>query len=367
MNFQTHFKEGQAGRNVGLSTGIPALTKAIGGIQKKRIYGIAASPKVGKSTLCDFCFVISPYEEALAKGTLDNIDWIYWSLETDRVDKEFKFAAHYFAKDYNIYNFKHKNQLVQISSEYLMGKKIDNDNEYIKVSEEHFEFIKIIYQNRIIPLFGEYDQYGRRLSKGKIELITERDNPTGLRNYLIAYAKKNGQFVYEPYYTHDDKGNKILKQRIAGYNPTNPEKKIIVITDTLRKLKLERGFQMKQNVDKYLEYQVELRDWCGFTFVDIIHLNRGIAAVERLKYAGEWIYPTGDDLKDTGNLSEDCNVLMTMFNPNDEKYGLDKHMGYELSSYPNYRSIHIVESRDTECPLHIQTNMFGAVNMFVGI
>lgn len=364
MNFQTHFKEGREGRNVGLSTGILPLTKAIGGIQKKRIYGIAAAPKCGKSTLCDFAFLLSPYEEALTKGTLDNIDWIYWSFETSRIDKEFKFAAHYFAKDYQTYNFKHGGKLIAISSEYLAGRKIDDNGDFIKVSDEHFEIIKDIYSRRIIPIFGEYDETGRKISQGKVNLITERENPTGLRNYLLAYAERNGKFIYEPYYTIDDNGKKVLKQRIIGYTPNNPNKTIIVITDTLRKLKLERNYLMKQNVDKYLEYQVELRDWCGFTFVDIIHLNRGVSAVERLKYAGEFIYPTGDDLKDTGNLSEDANVLMTMFNPNDEKYGLEKHFGYDLSAYPNYRSIHIVESRDTECPLHIQTNMYGAINMF---
>lgn len=56
-----------------------------------------------------------------------------------------------------------------------------------------------------------------------------------------------------------------------------------------------------------------------------------------------------------------------MFNPNDEKYNLTKHFGIELANYLNYRSIHIVESRDSESPLCIQTNMFGGVNMFQGI
>lgn len=366
MNFQTHFLEGQAGRNVGLDTGIPALTKAIGGIQKKRIYGIAAAPKCGKSTMCDFCFILSPYEQAVANNTLDKIDWIYFCFETDRIDKEFKFAAHYMAKDHGIFNFKIEGKLIQMSSEYLAGKKIDDNGNFIKVTNEHFELLKIVYKRRIIPLFGEYDTLGRLITPGKIRIITKRENPTGLRNFLITYAEKHGSFIYE-HYNVNDKGRVIVQKRAIGYTPNNIEKTTIIITDTIRKLPPERDFGMKQTVDKYLEYQVELRDMCGFTFVDIVHTNRNITAVERMKYAGEYLYPTGDDLKDTGNLSEDCNVLITMFNPNDEKYNLTKHFGIELGSYPNYRSIHIVESRDTECPMHIQTNMFGSVNMFVGI
>lgn len=72
------------------------------------------------------------------------------------------------------------------------------------------------------------------------------------------------------------------------------------------------------------------------------------------------------------NLSEEADFLITLFNANDEKYKLDKHFGLKLRDnsmqlYPNYRSIHLVESRDTECPIHLRTNMFGAINYFESI
>lgn len=66
----------------------------------------------------------------------------------------------------------------------------------------------------------------------------------------------------------------------------------------------------------------------------------------------------------SGNLSEDSNVVITLFNPRDEKYNLTKHFGTELEEYPNYRSIHIVESRDSVCPSHFKANMYGNINMF---
>ena len=61
MNFKEKFKNGIAGLNSGLPTGLTAIDIAIGGIQKKAIYGVAAGPKVGKTTFSDFSFVISPY------------------------------------------------------------------------------------------------------------------------------------------------------------------------------------------------------------------------------------------------------------------------------------------------------------------
>ena len=66
----------------------------------------------------------------------------------------------------------------------------------------------------------------------------------------------------------------------------------------------------------------------------------------------------------TGNLAEESTILMTMFNPNDEKYNLEKHFEHELKDYPNYRSIHITESRNTPSPMHVFTNMYGGVNYF---
>lgn len=369
MNFKRRYELGQLGKNIGLSMGIPKLTSSTRGIQKKMIYAVGAAPKVGKSKFVNFAFILSPYKEALKKGpeALANLHWIFYSFEMDRSSTEFHFAAHYFAEDYDIHNFMHKGEIIMMSADYLLGKLIDKEGEMIPLHPEHQPILIEIYKNRIKPLFGTYDEEGKQLSKGKIDFIEERDNPTGLRNYIMRYAKENGEFQFESYYTVDEKGKRVRKERIVGYKEKNPDLVTIIITDHMRKLKFERGFSMKQNVDKWVEYQVEFRNWCLFTFVDIIHTNRSVSAVERMKFAGEFIYPTGDDLKDTGNLSEDANMVITLFNANDEKYGLEKHFGYDLASYPYYRSIHIVESRDTECPLHIMANLYGGTNIYAQI
>ena len=45
MNFIEAFKKGKEGKNRGLPTGLDSLDKAIGGVQRKKIYVIAAGPK----------------------------------------------------------------------------------------------------------------------------------------------------------------------------------------------------------------------------------------------------------------------------------------------------------------------------------
>jgi hypothetical protein len=55
-----------------------------------------------------------------------------------------------------------------------------------------------------------------------------------------------------------------------------------------------------------------------------------------------------------------------MFNPNDEKYNLDRHFGIDLSQnkHPNYRSLHVADARWVESPIHMKLNMYGQINLF---
>lgn len=380
MNFKEKFRKGLEGRNIGLPTGIETIDKAMGGIQKAAIYGIAAGPKVGKTTFTDFSFVLQPYLYYLEQLKLGNpkeieVEWIYFSFEIDRVKKEFKYVTYFMYKDYGIETFRWKDEVYELSPNYLEGKMRDNDGETIIPSAEHQEIVMKIYQDRIIPLFGEYDEKGKVIKKGLIIFVEHKENPTGLRNFIGNYSSENGEWQKSKYKVmtgEDSAGNPVYatKERRDSWIPNNPNKFTIIITDHLRKIPPERGFNAKQTVDKFIEYQVEFRNWCGFTFVDIIHLNRNMGDVNRLKYNNEYIYPTGDDIKETGNLSEEADYIFTLMSPNDEKYGINKHFGLEIKNtsndelYPNYRSIHLVESRDTECPTHFRSIMKGNVNAF---
>lgn len=370
MNFVKRFQEGKAGHNFGLPTGIKALDKAINGIQKKTSIGLAAAPKVGKTTLCDYSFLIKPYLFMLEQGRLNEVNWIYFSFEIDRISKEFKVAAFFMAHDFGIYSFVYKGTTYKMSQDYLEGvlvhDKGDGTTELVQITEEHEEMLKTVYVTRIVPIFGEYDiETGKKIKNGVVDFIEQKDNPTGMYKYLLKYAKANGEFIEESYTTLDDNNNQVTRKRIVGYKEKNPKLFTIIITDHIRKLRKERGFLMKENIDKWLEYTTELRNLCLFTFINICHSNRGIANVDRLKYAGEYVYPTADDIKDTGNLAEESTILITMFNPNDEKYNLTKHFGVNNREYPDYVSIHIAESRKTESPQHIQNRMIGGVNTFL--
>jgi len=369
MNFRKEFKKGQSGGNKGIpmGDGVDHISSTINGLQRARIYGVAAAPKAGKSTFVDYAFVLEPILYAIAHNI--RAEWIYLSFELDRVSKEFDFAAYFLHKIYGIENIAlepgiTKDGLAEIplTSDYLRGRVQDDNGETIKVKSKIEDVLfNEIYPNHIIPIMGEYDDFGKKIKSGYINFIEQKDNPTGIYKNLIAKAAKEGTWIEE---------QAGQSKRRIGYTPNDPDKFVVIITDHLRKLIPERGFTLKQTVDKYLEYQVELRNWCGYTFIDIIHTNRGVTDQQRIQQAKDLLYPNSDDIKDTGNLAEDVDYLFTMFDPNDQRYRLKKHFGLEIVDtkgnpyYPNMRTIHLVESRHCKYPQHFRVNMKGGVKSF---
>ena len=80
----------------------------------------------------------------------------------------------------------------------------------------------------------------------------------------------------------DDKGNKITKSRVVGFNDREPDKYRLVICDHVRLLRRESKLSMKDNIDRYSEYTIELRNLYKYSFVDIIHSNRSLSDKERV-------------------------------------------------------------------------------------
>lgn len=397
MNFIEAYKKGQAGANKGLpmGEGLEEVSASINDIQRAMIIVIAAAAKAGKSTLVDAGFVIGPclyviennlkYQGFITQGMSPeqikiqydiayiDLEIFYFSYEINRISKEFDFAVHFLNVDFGIENVTldqgvtyEGKSVIPISSQYIRGILIDDNKKLIKVKPEIYEVIKTVYTTRIIPLFGEYDIHGNLITAGIIKFFDKKDNPTGIRNQLIKHAEATGKIQYSRFTGPDGK----IHKRIVKYTPNNPDKYTLIVTDHLRKLIPERGFNAKQTVDKFSEYAVEMKNDFGYTFIHIIHLNRSMADTNRMKQQDDLLYPNSDDVKETGNLAEDCDVMFTVFNANDDRFNLTKHFGKMIKDragnllYPNYRSIHLVESRHTIYPRHFRLNMFGNIKKF---
>jgi len=370
MNFQKEFKKGQLGQNRGLSLGESLLhiEKAINGTQKGKLFGVAGAPKSGKSTFVNYAFILQPYLQKL-KEPLLNIEWIYYLLETNRVAVEFDFVTFFLNNEYGIKFIKLEDNLmhkgsphIELSPDYLRGILRADDDSFIKIDDTLLPLVKEVYTKHVVPLCGHWDESGNLLKKGMITFVTNAPNPTGMFFDIRQHAENYGEFVYsgkDPY------------KKIIGYTPKDPNKYTIVILDHLRKIIPEKDvISKKQIIDKTLEYQVQLRNLIDYTFIDIIHLNRSLTESQRMRQFGDMLYPTSDSIKDSANLSEDCDYVFTLFSPNDDRYNLSQHFGLPIKDgsgnpiYPNLKTIHLVESRHCVYPQHFRVLMEGNLKNF---
>ncbi len=360
MNFIEEYINGQKGDNLGLymGEGLHNLSEAIGGIQKNRLYYIASPPKTGKSTLVNYV-ILNVIKDAIEKSI--PIKVYYYSLEMSRIDLEFDFIVYFLYEVYKITTIDYENKTYPISPDLLRGRVYDENKKLVKVPIELENKIKIIYKNYLIKYVGEYNKEGLKISEGIINIIEISDNPTGIYNSILREAEKYGTFIKKKY------GE---SERIIGYKPNNPNEYRIVVLDHVRKVYKERDFSRKEIVDKLSEYFVILRNLLKWTFIGIVHLNRNLNDTTRFTQFGDLLHPDSDMVKESGNLAEDCNYLITMFNPNDERYNLSKHFGLVIKDgaknilYPYLRTLHLVESRHTIYPQHFRVNMLGNIKHF---
>lgn len=325
---------------------------------------------MGKSTFVNHAFVYAPWLEALEKGL--NVHWIYYTLEMSRIFQEFSAAVFFLHHDYGMthisINLDENTTLAgdtefPLSVSYLMGQVVDDNGDLIKVKPSVEDLLKEVYEKRLLPLFGEYDENGVLLKRGYVTVVEKATNPTGVFKHIIAFAETRGVVRRAARTGKDD-------LMVIGYTPRDPNEQVIVIMDHIRKLKSEQGKNEKQTMDLWSQYCVILRDTLSYTFVNIVHLNRTLSDITRLKEFGSNLYPDSDMVKGSGNIAEDVDHLLTLFNPNDDRYNLDEHFGEKIRAangdelFQGLRTIHLVESRHAVFPQHFRTIMEGGLKTF---
>lgn len=361
--FQHRFERGQEGLELGLSTGFKILDDAFYGWNRSSIVTIASAPKVGKTTFCDAIALVYPYLDALEKGVTFTVD--YFSYEIDRITKMFRLAPLFFEIDHDEYIHEVDGEQRMICDQYLRGRLRDKDDNLVKVSEKHKKILEIVYQTRLRPLFGVRDiATGKTVEKGIIRFHKRAMSSIEMQNVCYESAHLLGDFYIDgKHYDRIDHDHDYV------YRPKEENAVHQVIIDHVRKIKKGQYENNKATIDGWSSIEVDLRDRLGFSFVNICHTNRNDTDSNALRYRRKYLHPTNEDLKDTGNLGEDCNYLITLLNPYDLKYDITDHFGIDLtgsnSPIPEgkrkyYRTVHLVYARDAPSPKHMAMYINGA-------
>lgn len=314
-------EKGIRGENNGVPTGFPILDSNINGIQKSLYTIVGGNSGTGKTSFVDLAYVLNPYKWLTEnKDKTDiKIKWVYNSMERNTKYKLAKWVCLKLFQDHKI--------IIDVPTMLgWQGKKFEIED----------GLKKLIFEA------GEY--FDKMFASGCIQIIDGGQNPTGIRNKLIEVAKAHGTLVPVDEYT-------------KRYVPNDPNLLIVVINDHVGKLAGERGFSDKELLDKHSEYMGDCRDRYGFTIIDISQFNRSIGSSDRMKLKA--VSPEPDDFKGSGDMYENADVALGLFNP--YKFKINDFLGYDIPKFVSkegenrFRSVSIIK------------NSYGADDIIIGL
>lgn len=306
-NFKQRIEDGLSGKFTGLKNGFNRLNTYIYGTQRKTYTLIGGLSGSAKTTLVNYILLNS-----IADADSQNIpiDIFYYSYEIDEESTKANWLS-------VLINKKHR---IVIPPEKISG--LGNN----RLTDQELDLV-----DDILP---ELEALFER-----INFRFETTNPTGIYNELYDYANKIGDFKYEDYNIENE-----TKKRIIGYSFKDEKRYVLIVLDHMALMRRERGYTLKENIDKYSEYCIFLRNICQYSFFNIQQFNQSLNSVERAKFKGVDLSPQQNDFKDTSNPYTDADVVLGLMNP--WKMDMEECLGYDLTVLKDsFRMIKVIKNR----------------------
>lgn len=317
-------KAGLKGDYEGLNNGLNRINDYIFKTQRACYTLIGGLSGSAKTTMLDF-LILNAIQDAESKNIPINV--IYYSWEIDETSKKANWLSILIYKKYNII----------IPPEKIKGYgklRLTKDEEKLVYSE--LEELEKIFK--------------------KINWIWESANPTGMYKHWWRFMEPKGKFTKEPYLDE----NNEKKERIISFELNDPKEYNIVALDHLALAKIERGFTLKQNLDKISEYAVLCRNLFKMTFIFLQQFNMGLSSIERMKFKGVDISPQQNDFKDSTNPYTDCDIALGLMNA--YKMDMETCLGYDINRQGSINNL-----KDSFRMLKIIKNRLSRDNIAIGL
>jgi len=312
---------------------LPKFSEYLPGITQKTYYIVTASSKVGKSQISDFMFLYHPYNFIKTSKDKIKLKIFYFSLE---MDIETKLIAGIGKKLYDDYKIiAPVKQLLSQGKNRVSGElwdKIISLREYF----EELEDILIINDGNI--------------------------NPTGIYKQMYKYATDNGTILKKRVnIKHEDTGADDTLEVFDRYIPNNPDEYVIIITDHLAELTCERGWGIKDTMEKHSDYMRILRNMFGYIPVDIQQQSASQESLDKFK-AGK-LEPSVEGLGESKLTARKANIILGLFSP--YMHEIADYRGYDITKLKdNYRNLSIIRQRNDISSVNLGLYFNGACNYF---
>lgn len=335
---------GKEGKLLTIPIGLPKLGQHVY-VGKNMYHLIGGAGGSGKSAFVDLVYILMVYKWFMKNKDVENVDLKIILRSMERSGK------HRVAKWVCMYIYLKYNYMLDVPRLMHWGYKKSN------LPQEMYEFV-----NEALDYFEKAEEH--------IDIVDGSMNPTGIFRYAEKYMLQNGKMYrrtdeglfersgfQDTRKVSDDEAKTLPTVKDALYIPKNNRKIVIHITDHLQALRREKGFNDKENLDKFSEYSRDLRDLYGAMVVNVSQLNRGVADTMRRKTE---LLPEDKDFSGSSNMYNDCDMASILFNP--YKYNIDDVQGYEVK-----KMLSKVDKINRFRTLHLLKNTYGADNLIFGL
>lgn len=308
----SEIERGRAGKNQGFGMGLPKLEGVIDGVCASTYTLIFAGTGNGKSSFALYSYVYRPLMEHLDDG---KFKCTYFSLEMSAKTILARLLCLYIFDTYGI---------------CLSPKEIFSRRKNYVLCDEYYNLIK------------ECRPWLEKVRKA-VKIYDKTCNASYLYKKLIAELRTTGKLEV----VNAGEEVEIL------YEAFDPELIHNVVIDHIGLVKAK---DLKAEIDAVSRILVMLRNACGISPVVIMQINRASGDMERRKQGLNNL--TLNDVKDSGNPTQDCEVAISIFNPHREKLG--SYAGYDIKRLEdNFRVITVQKARDGQSSVEIGVNFFG--------
>ncbi len=321
-------QDGMAGKNESIPIGLPRLGKYAN--WRKRIFTLLfSSTGAGKSSLADDMM-------------LNACEWCIKNKESGRKIKFILFSMER-SKHYRIAKW--------------VSRKIFLDEGIVIPIPKLLGWWKEKMTQKEYELFLQYRDYVEMLLEDYIDIYEGARSPTDMYRILKEFFEEHGTYEVDP--------NNPFKKI---YTPNDPNLIVVPIIDTGNLTKRTKEHPTKKgSVDLTCEFMQGFRDLEGASPFWIAQVGRSMSNPMRLKDTEAEL--TLDDVKESGDMGDACDIAITLFDPIKYKQGsktgynpidfLDKDNGAKY-----FRSIQICKSSYGEDDLRIPLGFNGFCGQF---
>lgn len=255
----------------------------IPGIEKDKYYLISGNTKSGKSQLTNYLFLYTPLLYAYHNPEKVRVKIFYFPLEETPENITLRFMSYL---------------LFTLSGIRIAPIDLKSTNSN-----------KILPQN-ILDLLesGEYISILKFYEENVI-FLTER-NPTGIWRMMLKYAQDTGTIHYKDInITNKETGLVETRQVFDYYEPHDIKEYVLCITDHVSLLESERGYDLRQTINKFSEYMMILRN--KYHIIPIVVQQQSTETSSLEAFKNNKIRPTTAGLADSKYTSKDrLNILI---------------------------------------------------------